>query len=304
MKITYSLSPEFLRLEYIREAVRVASSQFFRVNDLETTPEIRTLYEDLRHGDSASVGEADRYLTEEDALEYLQRSKAKADAIEEAFRARQAAAAAEMEQKLVTIEGGTLEEEAAILLWNECVQAKQRLSLPETDRFLAVKVAINKVAEARNIRHREKNEAENEERLLRVETVEKKRLADLAYQAKKEEEFKEAQRVWIEEFGDDRLKKSQILGYECEEEYLKQRADKEHPGFDLDYRAQSRWCKRIYPSIEAMNLFDHLPSGSEIVTLERSHEIDFEDEESVFEECEAVVIEGYLGSCAILVRQM
>ena len=304
MKITYSLSPKFLREQYILSAIRVASNQIFKVNDLETTPEIRALYEDLRYGDSASVGEADRYLTGEDALEYLQRSKAKADANEEAFREKKKSATAEMEQKLVSIEGGTLEEEAAILLWNECVQARQRFNIPETDRFLAVKVAINKVAEARNIRHREKNEAENKERHLRIENVEKKRIADLAHQAKKEEEFKESQRVWIEEFGDDRLKKSQVLGYECEEAYILQRAAKEYPKFDLDYRAQSRWCNRIYPSSEAMNLLEELASDFKIVILNWSHEVDSEDEDYVFEECEAIILEGYLGSDAILVCQM
>ena len=303
MKITYSLSPKFLRDEYVRVAIRPASNQIFKVNDLETTPEIRALYEDLRYGDSASVGEADRYLTGEDALEYLQRSKAKVEASEEAFRAKKAAATAEMEQKLVSIEGG-LEEEASIQIWNECCQTRQRFNIPETDRFLSVKAAINKVAEARNIRHREKNEAENKERLLRIETVEKKRIADLAYQAKKEEEFKESQRVWIEAFGDDRLKKSQVLGYDCDGAYILQRADKEHPDFVLDYRAQSRWCDCIYPSIEAMNLLDDLPTAFKIVNLTQSHEVDFDDEGCITEDCEAIVLEGYLGSCAILVRQI
>lgn len=41
-------------------------------------------------------------------------------------------------------------------------------------------------------------------------------------------------RDWVQEFGTNDLKRLEALGYECQEEYLTQRAAKEHPVSNIE----------------------------------------------------------------------
>lgn len=110
-----------------------------------------------------------------------------------------------------------------------------------------------------------------------------------------------AKRDWVQEFGTNDLKRLEALGYECEEKYLTQRAAKEHPEFDLDYLNKSFWGNCICPSPEAIGLLADLPNTFRIVNLTQPHKFNDDDEANLFDGCEAIILEGYLGSGANLV---
>ena len=122
MELTYRLSPEAILREYGRTGIRPMADQHLIVDAVRCTPEIRALYEALRssdfpplgeadrrfagwdqpnllrqHRDCVAIGEADRYLTEDDVLAYLQRSKDREDVERVRFQSKVDAAAAEME---------------------------------------------------------------------------------------------------------------------------------------------------------------------------------------------------------------
>ena len=297
MKLTYRLSPKFISDRYVLTGSSPAESQHFNVDDVKTTPEIRELYEAVKCGSYAPLGEADRFLTEADALEYLQKSKDRQDATAAVFQAKVDAAATEVEQKLEAIESGALSEDDSIVTWNECVQAVGRFSLKESDQFRSVQVSINALCEVRKARRVIEYEA-----MKRAAALDQQRQsAVLADQHKKEEQAKESKRLWIEEFGSDRLKQSEILGYENEEAYLTLRAKSEYPDFALDYFNQSRWDDCTYPTLDAMDMLTDLPDDFRIVKLTQPHKYEEEDQGYIFEDCEAIILEGYLESRATLV---
>ena len=146
MKLTYRLSPEAISREYGRTGICPIADQHLIIDAVGSTPEIRALYEALRssdypplgeadrrfegwnqpnllrqHRDCVAIGEADRYLTEDDVLAYLQRSKDREDVERVRFQAKAHAAAAEMEQQLTMIEG-VLEVKALV---NALIEAQR-----------------------------------------------------------------------------------------------------------------------------------------------------------------------------------
>lgn len=296
MRLSYRLSPSFISDQYVKTGDSPAESQFFNVDDVGTTPEIRGLYEAVKCGSYAPLGEADRFLTEADALEYLQKSKERQDAAQTVIRAKFDAAAAEVEQKLMAIESG-LSEEDSIGTWNECVQAMGRFSIKESDRFLTVQISINALCDVRKARRVIEFEATKAAAALEKQ----RRLAALADQHKKEEQAKESKSLWIKEFGNERLQRSEDRGYENEEAYLIQRAKKEYPDFVLDYLNESRWRDCIYPTLTVLDILEDLPNTFRVVTLTQPHDFDADDEDYIFEDCEAIVLEDYLGSNSNLV---
>ena len=297
MRLTYRLSPKFISARYVLTGSSPTESQHFNVDDVKTTPEIRELYEAVKCGSYAPLGEADRFLTEADTLEYLQKSKDRQDATAAVFQAKVDAAAVEVEQKLVAIESGALSEDDSIITWNECVQAVGRFSLKESDQFRSVQVSINAICEVRKARR-----VIEFEEMKKAEALEKQRRSTVvADQDREKEKTKESKRLWIKDFGSDRLKQSEILGYENEEAYLTQRAEKEYPDFELDYFNQSRWSSCTYPSLDAMDALTDLPNDFKIVKLTQPHDFDSDDEDYIFEDCEAIILEGYLKTGATLV---
>lgn len=322
MQFTYTLSPEAISREYSITGIRPAPTQNFTVDDLDSTPEIRALYELMRHSDDASFGDvdqrfagwdhsklrqyndyaflggADRYLTEEDVLPYLQKSKERQDAAAAVFQVKVDAAATEVEQQIEMIESGTLDEEFTIKAWNNCVQAMGRFAIPASDRFRSVQVLVKALIEAKTIREKAEYEAEGavaaSREILRQET----KAAALAARIKKKEEAEEAKILWIKDYGDDRLKRAIALGHPCEEGYVTQRASREYPEFTLEYYGQSPWNNDIYPSVKAMDMLENLPEGFEIVWLT------ILDEKEGYRETEALMLRAYMGTRAALYREV
>ena len=321
MQFTYVLSPEAIAREYSITGIRPNANQKFSVEDLTSTPEIRALYELMRcsedaplgdadrrfegwnhsklrqYNDYAFLGGADRYLTEEDVLSYLQRSKDRADVERARFEVKLNDAATEMEQRLDLIQSGTLDEGFTIENWNNCVQLMGRFALPESDRFLAVKVLVKALIAAKVIREEEEYAAESAAATSRGILRQKAEAAALAAQTKKEEEAKEAKILWIRDYGDDRLKRAIDLGHPCEEGYLTQRASQEYPDFILDYYNHLLWFDPIYPSVKAMDMLLELPKGFEIVSMTSS-------ENEGYRDFEAIILRQYRGTSAKLYREV
>lgn len=321
MQFTYTLSPEAISREYSITGIRPAVNQKFSVEDLTSTPEIRALYELMRCSDAPPLGEADRrftgwnhsnrqysdyvflggadrYLTEKDILPYLQRSKDRDDVERALFKVKVDAAATEMEQRLDLILSGTLDEGFTIETWNNCVQTMGRFAIPASDRFLAVKVLVKALIEARAIREKEEYAAESAAATSREILRQEAKAAALATQIKKEEESEEDKRRWIRDYGDDRLKRAIALGHPCEEGYVTQRASREYPEFTLEYYGQSPWNNDIYPSVKAMDMLEKLPEGFEIVWLT------ILDEKEGYRETEALMLRAYMGTRAALYREV
>lgn len=321
MRFTYVLSPEALARECSITGIRPAPNQSFTVADLDSTPEIRALYELMRyddyaplgeadrrfagwdhpnlrqHGDYASLGEADRYLTKGDVLSYLQRSKDRDDVERARFKVKLDDAATEMEQRLDLIQSGTLDEGFTIENWNNCVQLMGRFAIPESDRFLAVKVLVKGLIEAKTIREKAEYEAESAAATFREILRQEAKAAALAARIKKEEESEDDKRRWIRDYGDDRLKRAIALGYPSEDGYVAQRASEEYPDFTLD-DGRSPWDSDIYPSVKAMDMLEELPEGFAIVWLTIS------DEKEGYRETEAIMLRAYMGTRIALYREV
>lgn len=321
MQFTYTLSPEALAKEYSITGIRPAASQNFSVEDLTSTPEIRALYELMssseypplgeadrrfegwdhlsprQHSGYAFLGEADRYLTEEDVLPYLQRSKDQDDIRRALFKVDAAAAATEMEQWLEMIESGTLDEEFTIANWNKCVQTVGRFATA-VDRFLSVQILVKALVEAKTIRRKAEGEAERAAAAASREILRQEAEAAVLAARIKDEEFEEAKRLWIKDHGDDRLKRAVALGHPCEEGYLTQRASQEYPDFTLDYYNQSPWFAPSYPSVKAMDMLEKLPEGFEIVSMTTS------TRDEGYREFEAIMLRAYMGTRATLHREV
>ena len=175
----------------------------------------------------------------------------------------------------------------ALVVWEknrvEHVAAKKAELQPELDRLLAdyeAKMAANKAEEEAE---KEAREAERAER-------------EAAAQAEKEaREAKKA--AWIEAHGSDYLKDAHALGYNCQRQYVTERATLEFPDFWVDFDDNASWNDRACPSPEALAEVKALVAvghDAQVVWLTDNGAADRENWE-YFEPCEAVVIRDYLG---------
>ena len=106
--------------------------------------------------------------------------------------------------------------------------------------------------------------------------------------------------AWIAEHGSDYLRRATALGYNCQRQYMTERAAAELPGFDVDFDRRAEWQNRSCPSVEALELVEALIEGghnAEVVWLVEPV-AQLEDEDGCpawFDPCEAVVVQEYLG---------
>jgi hypothetical protein len=137
-------------------------------------------------------------------------------------------------------------------------------------------------------------EAEKAECLAEKE----RRAAEEAARRKEEEEKTAAEKkaaaeekaAWIRAHGSDFLKRAYALGYDCQRQYVTERAEMEVPGSQVDFNDVLAWKSRSCPSEEALEMVEELISkgyNAEVVWLTDAPDLD--------EPCEAVVIHNYLG---------
>jgi hypothetical protein len=145
---------------------------------------------------------------------------------------------------------------------------------------------------------REREEAEKEAALP------VQREAELAA----EKAAKEADRAaWIADHGSDYLQRATKLGYNCQRQYVTERAALELPDLDVDFDNRAQWSGRSCPSIEALDLVEALIEAghkAEVVWLTGPMEAPIDEAgypaPHEFESCEAVVVSDYLGKYALV----
>ena len=107
--------------------------------------------------------------------------------------------------------------------------------------------------------------------------------------------------AWIEQHGSQHLKDATAAGYDCQREYVIQRAAKEFPGFEVDFNGKAGWQSRPCPSPTALKLAKKVsgdvvwltePASSELPQSSYEYYEYYEPEE--FEAREAVVVSRYL----------
>jgi hypothetical protein len=125
-----------------------------------------------------------------------------------------------------------------------------------------------------------------------------KRAAEEAARKKEAEEKAAAEKkaaaeekaAWIQAHGSDFLKRAFALGYDCQRQYVTERAEMEAPGYQVDFDDEFSWKSRSCPSEEALEMVEELISKgfqAEVVWLTAAPDLD--------EPCEAVVVRNYLG---------
>jgi hypothetical protein len=130
--------------------------------------------------------------------------------------------------------------------------------------------------------------------------IELQRKLDADRAAEKEKE--EAERLaWIETHGSDYLQRAVKLGYNCQRQYVTERAAKEFPGYALDFNNNATWKDRACPSEAALDEVERLIRqgyDAEVVWLtEPIQEPEYSDDDDYccFEPCETIVVRNYLG---------
>lgn len=139
----------------------------------------------------------------------------------------------------------------------------------------------------------EREEREEKQRIIEQEAREA--------QARAEKEAKEAEKTtWIAAHGSDYLKDAASLGYNCQRQYVTERAALEFPDFAADFDNNIKWNDRACPSPETLAEVKALVEAGYnalVVWLTddgKGREYDDENWEE-FEPCEAIVIRDYLG---------
>ena len=125
---------------------------------------------------------------------------------------------------------------------------------------------------------------------------------------REEKEFKEKlvkeKEQWIKEHGSEYLKTAFNNGYDCQRKYVEERAKFEYPDFYLDFYNKVIIWSRSMPSekalIDSLNIKDGIFKEAKVIWAKDS----YNDNERKnlekylnhkFEECEAVMIDEYLG---------
>lgn len=126
-----------------------------------------------------------------------------------------------------------------------------------------------------------------------------------AFKTLRDERAEAGRAVWIEAHGSAYLKRAVAGGYNCQRQYVIERAALEAPGFTVDINNAARWKSRSCPSERALDAQDEaskLALGDPYIvwlTAFPEDRISAQDgEEYEYDEsspCEAVVISAYLG---------
>ncbi len=118
-------------------------------------------------------------------------------------------------------------------------------------------------------------------------------------EAKAREEKERAD--WIAAHGSDFLKRATKLGYNCQRQYVTERAEFDFPTFTIDFDDCASWKTRSCPSEDALAKVEGLISlgyVAEVVWLTKPYECEYIDPydpyDKPFKPCEAIVIHDYL----------
>lgn len=171
---------------------------------------------------------------------------------------------------------------------------------PSIESVLAIAEEINRCdREAKNIEI-----ARSLERIKanELERRQQQYIADIEENRRREDESAKAE--WIENHGSAHLRRAFDAGYDCQRQYVIERAAQEAPGYVVDFNNTAAWDSRTFPSETALNAAEDagllgLGAGRVVwLTAAPSNDtqrtLDYEDDYLDFEPCEAVVLTNYL----------
>jgi len=127
------------------------------------------------------------------------------------------------------------------------------------------------------------------------------REAEAKAHEKAERERLEAEKVaWIAAHGSDYLKRATALEYDCQRQYVTERAAMELPDFVADFDDRAAWKSRACPSEEALTEAEQLIAAGHDARCVWLTELPYKEDRDEyhgeeFEPTEAVVIRDYLG---------
>lgn len=172
----------------------------------------------------------------------------------------------------------------------------KRLKAAETDPANLEIIAELEAEHA--IREAQKAESEARQAAERAKEAAEREAREAAEKAAKEERQRE-KRQWIEQYGSDYLKKATKLGYDCQRQYVTERAAREFPGFTVDFDKYADWRSRSCPSEEALELLEDIMNRGykdvKIVWLTEPPYYWSRYSDGHYEAREAVVVRDYLG---------
>jgi len=163
------------------------------------------------------------------------------------------------------------------------------------------------VAFMKNYREKQaQKQAEEEKRRAERQADEERRKAEAKAREEAEKAAKAAaekeKQEWIQQYGSERLKKANALGYTCEKLYVEERTAVEFPGFVVDFEKKADWRGEACPSMKALEIEEAVAKSGHfkpdiVFTVKLTHppyEIDdygYQD----WQPREAVIICKYLG---------
>ena len=151
----------------------------------------------------------------------------------------------------------------------------------------------------------EKREATRAAEKALIEEANRDHKAKLAAEKAQREQEKAD---WITAHGSDYLKRATALDYNCQRQYVTERAEQEIPGYLLDFDEDAVWKDRSCPSEEALADAEALIGAghdAKVVWLTRmpmralygDEDYSFDDEP---DPREAIVVSGYLGKYTLV----
>lgn len=168
-----------------------------------------------------------------------------------------------------------------------------RNELPE-DTFLRLGKRLDQTADAYVLnltRFEPTNEALFAPSLLSNSTIHKflKNWIEYFEQKEVKKPLSEEKKEWIERFGSVHLKRAHQMNYNCQRQYVTERAEKEYPEFILDFYLETKLKERPLPSEKALDAEEALRKNNP-----NTH-VRVEWMQKPEKECEVVVMYDYLG---------
>ena len=177
----------------------------------------------------------------------------------------------------------------------------KRLEAAETDPANLEIIAELEAEHA--IREAQKAESEARQAANRAKEAAEREAREAEEKAMKEERERE-KKQWIDIYGSDYLKKATKLGYDCQRQYVTERAAREFPGFTVDFDNYAYWRSRSCPSEKALELVEDAQergfATAKVVWLIDPPYYWDSYENDRYAEREAVVIESYLGKYTLV----
>lgn len=275
MRIEYRVKREVREQQYIETGKMPDERQVYTLDDAKLTPEFRAFW--LKNNGGGTLQVRSNSLTGYKSAWFAP------------------FVATNDEEAVNLLSEWRDEREAADVAWQEKVEAALRQAIDglraklENDDLMSPAVYLEWAGLPGY------DEAKSLQRAIERKHTEAQ--AEAEAQAKAERERLEADKAaWIEAHGSEKLQAKFAAGYDCQRPYVIQRAAQEYPGYVVDWHDTASYKPRYCPSDagfeEAQRVGGRVVWLIEPPSVKKAEADEYPEE---FEECEAVLVENYLG---------